>query len=69
MGCGRVRQFHVKDTNPAGSFTDPGVGLVDFANVELGKLAGGAYSLAVDSGDFEVIDHGPMINLTLDCTR
>ena len=33
------------------------VGLVDFANAELSKLAGGAYSLAVDSGDFEVIDH------------
>jgi DNA repair protein SbcC/Rad50 len=33
------------------------VGLVDFANAELTKLAGGAYSLAVDSGDFEVIDH------------
>ena len=33
------------------------VGLVDFANAELAKLAGGAYSLAVDAGDFEVIDH------------
>ena len=33
------------------------VGLVDFANTELAKLAGGAYSLAVDGGDFEVIDH------------
>ncbi|MEX2423802.1 MAG: SMC family ATPase [Acidimicrobiia bacterium] len=33
------------------------VGLVDFANAELTKLAGGAYSLAVVSGDFEVIDH------------
>lgn len=33
------------------------VGLVDFANAELSKLAGGAYSLAVESGDFEVIDH------------
>jgi DNA repair protein SbcC/Rad50 len=33
------------------------VGLVEFANAELSKLAGGAYSLAVDSGDFEVIDH------------
>ena len=33
------------------------VGLVDFANAELSRLAGGAYSLAVDSGDFEVIDH------------
>ncbi len=33
------------------------VGLVEFANAELAKLAGGAYSLAVDAGDFEVIDH------------
>lgn len=33
------------------------VGLVDFANTELAKLAGGAYSLVVDGGEFEVIDH------------
>jgi exonuclease SbcC len=33
------------------------VGLVDLANAELSKLAGGAYSLAVDGGEFEVIDH------------
>ncbi|MFP5331458.1 MAG: AAA family ATPase [Acidimicrobiia bacterium] len=32
-------------------------GLVEVANSELAKLAGGAYSLAVDAGDFEVIDH------------
>ncbi|MEX2278672.1 MAG: SMC family ATPase [Acidimicrobiia bacterium] len=33
------------------------VGLVAFANAELEKLAGGAYSLAVDGGEFEVVDH------------
>ena len=33
------------------------VGLVDFANAELAELAGGAYSLVVDGGEFEVIDH------------
>lgn len=33
------------------------VGLVDFANAELAQLAGGAYSLVVDGGEFEVIDH------------
>lgn len=33
------------------------VGLVAFANAELEKLAGGAYSLVVDGGEFEVIDH------------
>ena len=33
------------------------VGLVDFANAELAKLAGGAYSLAAAGGEFEVIDH------------
>jgi sugar phosphate isomerase/epimerase len=27
---GRVRQFHVKDMNQAGSFEDPGQGLIDF---------------------------------------
>lgn len=33
------------------------IGLVDFANAELADLAGGAYSLVVDGGEFEVIDH------------
>jgi len=33
------------------------VGLVEFANAELVKLADGAYSLVVDGGEFEVIDH------------
>jgi DNA repair protein SbcC/Rad50 len=33
------------------------VGLIEFANAELAKLAGGAYSLAVEGGEFEVIDH------------
>ncbi len=30
---GRVRQFHVKDMNQAGSFEDPGRGLIDFARI------------------------------------
>ena len=30
---GRVLQFHVKDLNQAGSFTDPGQGLLDFARI------------------------------------
>jgi sugar phosphate isomerase/epimerase len=30
---GRVRQFHVKDMNQAGSFEDPGQGLLDFARI------------------------------------
>ena len=30
---GRVRQYHVKDMNQAGSFEDPGQGLIDFARV------------------------------------
>jgi sugar phosphate isomerase/epimerase len=29
----RVRQYHVKDMNQAGSFTDPGTGLVDFPRI------------------------------------
>ena len=29
----RVRQFHVKDMNQAGSFEDPGRGLIDFARI------------------------------------
>lgn len=33
------------------------VGLIEFANVQLAELAGGAYSLVVTGGDFEVIDH------------
>jgi sugar phosphate isomerase/epimerase len=30
---GRVRQFHVKDMNQAGSFEDPGRGLIDFVRI------------------------------------
>ena len=30
---GRVRQYHVKDLNQAGSFEDPGRGLIDFARI------------------------------------
>jgi len=30
---GRVRQFHVKDMNRAGSFEDPGRGLIDFVRI------------------------------------
>jgi sugar phosphate isomerase/epimerase len=30
---GRVLQYHVKDMNQAGSFTDPGQGLIDFARI------------------------------------
>jgi sugar phosphate isomerase/epimerase len=30
---GRVRQYHVKDMNQAGSFEDPGVGLIDFPRI------------------------------------
>ena len=30
---GRVLQYHVKDLNQAGGFTDPGQGLIDFARI------------------------------------
>jgi sugar phosphate isomerase/epimerase len=30
---GRVRQYHVKDMNQAGSFEDPGRGLIDFSRI------------------------------------
>jgi sugar phosphate isomerase/epimerase len=30
---GRVRQYHVKDMNQAGSFEDPGQGLIDFPRI------------------------------------
>jgi sugar phosphate isomerase/epimerase len=30
---GRVLQYHVKDMNQAGTFTDPGQGLIDFARI------------------------------------
>jgi sugar phosphate isomerase/epimerase len=30
---GRVRQYHVKDMNQAGSFEDPGRGLIDFVRI------------------------------------
>ena len=38
---GRILQYHVKDMNQAGSFTDLGQGLIDFARIfELSKKAG-----------------------------
>jgi sugar phosphate isomerase/epimerase len=38
---GRVLQYHVKDMNQAGSFTDPGQGLLDFPGIfEHSKTAG-----------------------------
>ena len=38
---GRVLQYHVKDMNQAGSFTDPGQGLLDFPRIfEHSKTAG-----------------------------
>ena len=38
---GRILQFHVKDMDQAGSFTDLGQGLIDFARIfELSKKAG-----------------------------
>jgi sugar phosphate isomerase/epimerase len=30
---GRIRQVHVKDLNPAGSFADPGAGFIDFGRI------------------------------------
>jgi sugar phosphate isomerase/epimerase len=30
---GRIRQVHVKDLAPSGSFADPGTGLIDFARI------------------------------------
>jgi sugar phosphate isomerase/epimerase len=35
---GRVRQFHVKDMNQAGSFEDPGQGLLDFPRIFASQL-------------------------------
>ena len=38
---GRILQYHVKDMNQAGSFTDLGEGLIDFARIfELSEKAG-----------------------------
>jgi sugar phosphate isomerase/epimerase len=38
---GRILQYHVKDMNQAGSFADPGQGLIDFARIfEHSKEAG-----------------------------
>jgi len=48
---GRVRQFHVKDINQAGSFTDPGVGLVDFARIFAHSREGGVDEYIVERDD------------------
>jgi len=30
---GRIKQVHVKDLDPSGSFADPGAGLIDFGRI------------------------------------
>jgi len=55
----RVLQFHVKDLNQAGSFEDPGAGLVDFARVfDLAKK-GGVVEFIVERDDAGTAPRAP----------
>jgi sugar phosphate isomerase/epimerase len=48
---GRVLQYHVKDMNQAGSFEDPGAGLIDFARVFRHSKEAGAVEYIVERDD------------------
>ena len=48
---GRVRQYHVKDLNQAGSFEDPGQGLIDFARILRHSKEAGAVEYIVERDD------------------
>ena len=48
---GRVLQYHVKDMNQAGSFEDPGQGLIDFARIFRHSDEGGAREYIVERDD------------------
>jgi sugar phosphate isomerase/epimerase len=48
---GRVLQYHVKDMNQAGSFEDPGQGLIDFARIFRHSKEAGAVEYIVERDD------------------
>ena len=48
---GRILQYHVKDMNQAGSFTDPGEGLIDFARIFRHSKQAGAVEYIVERDD------------------
>ena len=48
---GRILQYHVKDMNQAGSFTDPGEGLIDFARIFENSKKAGAVEYIVERDD------------------
>jgi sugar phosphate isomerase/epimerase len=48
---GRIRQFHVKDLNQAGSFADPGQGLIDFARIFAHSQEAGVIEYIVERDD------------------
>ncbi len=48
---GRVLQYHVKDMNQAGSFTDPGQGLLDFVRIFQHSKKAGAVEYIVERDD------------------
>jgi sugar phosphate isomerase/epimerase len=56
---GRVLQFHVKDLNQAGSFEDPGQGLIDFARVFDLARKGGVVEYIVERDDAGTAPRAP----------
>jgi sugar phosphate isomerase/epimerase len=48
---GRIRQFHVKDLNQAGSFEDPGLGLIDFGRIFAHGREAGVVEFIVERDD------------------
>jgi sugar phosphate isomerase/epimerase len=49
--AGRIRQFHVKDLNQAGSFEDPGQGLIDFGRIFAHGRQAGVVEFIVERDD------------------
>jgi sugar phosphate isomerase/epimerase len=62
--AGRVRQFHVKDLNQAGSFEDPGQGLIDFGRIFAHGREAGVVEFIVERDDAGTAPRRPADALT-----
>jgi sugar phosphate isomerase/epimerase len=62
--AGRVRQFHVKDLNQAGSFEDPGQGLIDFGRIFAHGREAGIVEFIVERDDAGTAPRRPADALT-----
>jgi sugar phosphate isomerase/epimerase len=61
---GRILQYHVKDMNQAGSFEDPGQGLIDFARIFRHSRQAGVVEYIVERDDAGTPPRSPEDALT-----